>query len=114
MDKHTFQKTVESCESLPEAMRARARNIGEKLTDERRSELATNLSHANERIREKEVEAERSIAAGEQAIEEIEHGLRHADRDQEELQSHAQELSSLEQKMKRSKSSIPPHEKDAQ
>lgn len=114
MDKHTFQKTVESCESLPEAMRARARNIGEKLTDEQQSELATHLSHANERIRVKEVEAERSLAAGEQAITEIEHGLKHADRDTAELKSHAQELSSLEKKMKRSKSSTPPHEKDAQ
>jgi hypothetical protein len=99
VDTHTFQKTVRTLESLPESARARALNIGERLNDDERGELAARLTHFNERIREKEAEAEKALVAAEQNLTQAEQAFRKVRRAESEMRGQERDIERVEKKL---------------
>ncbi|MDD5040818.1 MAG: hypothetical protein PHX87_01565 [Candidatus Peribacteraceae bacterium] len=101
MDSHTFQKTVESLESLPESVRTRSLTIAERLTkDEDRAELARQMMHSNERVRQAEVAAAQTLTLAEKDLARAEAAFRKVSREEREERGQERDIATVEEKLK--------------
>lgn len=109
MDQHTLIKTVESLSSLPEVLRTRALAIGERLVkEEDRAELARRMTQDNERIRQREVDAESALEETEQCLERAAHAFARVGREEREARERQHDEKTADERLSKKQHSPPP------
>lgn len=108
MDQHQFIKAVESLSSLPEVLRTRALAIGERLMkEEERAELARRMVQMNERIRQKEVDAEGALTEAEHSLNQAVHAFARVGREEREARERQHEEESADERLNGTQDSSP-------